>query len=118
LQIFFIPAQAGVVVQGCTVYGPEDGIKEYRYHLVIWVPACAGMTVVLGLSKCHSDLTSLILISSTSQTNPKQHKHKVFPIAHQLPFFHNLSLQNNVCHLGLPLQLNLDQQNHSVCNWQ
>jgi hypothetical protein len=31
-RIFVIPAQAGGVVQGCTVYGPEDGIQEYRHH--------------------------------------------------------------------------------------
>jgi hypothetical protein len=41
-RIFVIPAQAG--------------IQEYRYHQASWIPACAGMTVVLGLSKCHSGL--------------------------------------------------------------
>ncbi|MEW8525916.1 MAG: hypothetical protein AB2552_23030 [Candidatus Thiodiazotropha endolucinida] len=42
-RIFVIPAQAG--------------IQQYRYHQAFWIPACAGMTVVLGLSKRHSDQT-------------------------------------------------------------
>jgi hypothetical protein len=39
-RIHFCPACAGEVVQGCTGYGPKDG-----------------MTVVLGLSNCHSTFT-------------------------------------------------------------
>jgi hypothetical protein len=46
-----IPANAGGVVQGCTVYGPEDGIQENRLQRATWIPAFAGMTVVLGLTK-------------------------------------------------------------------
>jgi hypothetical protein len=46
-RIFVIPAQAG--------------IQEYRHHLAVWIPTCAGMTVVLGLSKCHSGKNRFLL---------------------------------------------------------
>ena len=39
-SIFVIPAQAGI---------QENGDNGW-----LWIPACAGMTVVLVLSKCHS----------------------------------------------------------------
>jgi hypothetical protein len=46
-RIFVIPAQAG--------------IQEYRHHQASWIPAYAGMTVVLGLSKCHSGQSKFTL---------------------------------------------------------
>ncbi|PUB89335.1 MAG: hypothetical protein DBP01_10450 [gamma proteobacterium symbiont of Ctena orbiculata] len=52
--IFVIPAQAG--------------IQEYRHHQAFWIPACAGMTAALGLSKRHSDPISLIRWRASQQT--------------------------------------------------
>ncbi|PUB90933.1 MAG: hypothetical protein DBP01_04955 [gamma proteobacterium symbiont of Ctena orbiculata] len=45
-RIFVVPAQAG--------------IQEYHLHKAFWIPACAGMTVVLGLSKRHSALVPVL----------------------------------------------------------
>ncbi|MCU7942536.1 MAG: hypothetical protein KZQ87_07625 [Candidatus Thiodiazotropha sp. (ex Cardiolucina cf. quadrata)] len=53
-RIFVIPAQAG--------------IQEYRLHQAFWIPACAGMTVVLGLSKCHSYKTLKISFNNLTMS--------------------------------------------------
>ncbi|MES9812377.1 MAG: hypothetical protein ABW161_06200 [Candidatus Thiodiazotropha sp.] len=39
------------------VISAQAGIQEYRHHQAFWIPACAGITVVVGLSKRHSSLT-------------------------------------------------------------
>ncbi|PUB79573.1 MAG: hypothetical protein DBO99_03465 [gamma proteobacterium symbiont of Ctena orbiculata] len=40
---------------GIIVIPAQAGIQEYRHHQPFRIPACAGMTLVLGQSKWHSD---------------------------------------------------------------
>ncbi len=54
--LYVIPAKAGVVVQGCTVYEPEDGIQGSALRST-GIPACAGMTVREKASLLGSEAT-------------------------------------------------------------
>ena len=47
----------------------QAGIQESDHYWYIWIPACAGMTVALSLSMCHSGILPEHLATGDRETS-------------------------------------------------